>query len=514
MDVPHPLQSILQSFLVSDASAVLFAPQILDRLSSSCLAPSSHLQKWCTRVTSLMHSKDPGARWAGICFAYRTSALSEHLRVEHARSWIGIVLPLLSKPEPLPILKVSMRYLRLVLGAAAGHPEFQRQVAAPTVPKISAALLCIAENSSDANIRALATQVLSQLVMSYPSQHRALSSRLFALCYGIFGGSSPQPTDGQLLNVTADLFSALHYLGGKVGGVNTWRSCLDAVLQASWVAWAALRTTFPNSVSHVSWKMLNVEGSAPSYFGPLPGDPVTANALCLDRLNCNITAICALLRASVQRPVKVPIGNLVAFGYALLACTDEEQQSERPVDPQARALEVASLPQIWMHGYRLLSCLCQAARKLVAPSASRLIMIIACQLERMQENSRRSAFLRIAYNILNHCSVVGSSIAVTRLMKTTIGSLSQLYLPRSTEDGATPSQVQLKTGKKRVRDFQDGDALSTCQQVLCATSDSCNAILVALDERGIAITGEIALNSSASISLAFVAINSPSKPFA
>lgn len=374
-----------------------------------------------------------------------------------------------------------MRYLRLVLGAAAGHLEFQRQVAAPAVPKISAALLHIAENSFDANIRVLATQVLSQLVMSYPSQHKALSSKLFALCYGVFGGSSPQPTDSRLLDVTADLFSTLHYLGGKVGGANTWRSCLDAVLHASWAAWTALRTTFSNSMTHLSGKTLNMEGTTPSYFGSLPADPLVANALCLDRLACNITAICALLRAPVQRPVKVPTGSLVTFSYALLACTGEEQQSDRFVDPQIRALEVEALPQIWMHGCRLLSCLCQATRKLVTPSASRLITTIACQLERNQENSRRSAFLRVACDILIHCSVVSSSIAVTRLIKTTIASLSQFYLPQSVQGGIAPAQFQSKTGKKRVRDFQDSDALSTRQQVLCATGDSCNAILVALD---------------------------------
>ncbi|KAI6003681.1 rRNA processing/ribosome biogenesis-domain-containing protein [Pisolithus albus] len=460
MDVPHPLQSILQSFLVSDASAVLFARQVLERLSPGCLAPSSHLQKWCTRITSLMHSKDPGARWAGICFAYRTSALSEDLLVEHARSWIGIVLPLLSKPEPTPILKISMRYLRLVLCAAVGHPEFQRQVAAPAVSKISAALLHIAENSFDANIRVLATQVLSQLVMSYPSQHRALSSKLFALCYSVFGGSSPQPTDGRLLDVTTDLFSTLHYLGGKVGGANTWRSCLDVVLHASWAAWTALRTTFPNSMTHLSG---NMEGTAPSYFGSLPADPLVANALCLDRLACNITAICALLRAPVQRPVKVPAGSLVTFSYALLACTGEEQQAHHIL----------------------------ITRKLLTPSASRLIMTIACQLERNQEKylkihtiihfSRRSAFLRVACDILNHCSVFGSSIAVARLMKATIVSLSQFSLPQSVQGGVAPAQFQSKTGKKRVREFQDGDALSTRQQVLCATSESCSAVLVALD---------------------------------
>jgi len=42
-----------------------------------------------------------------------------------------------------------MRYLRFVLGTTMNHPEFQRQIAAPAVPKISAAMILITESLVD-----------------------------------------------------------------------------------------------------------------------------------------------------------------------------------------------------------------------------------------------------------------------------------------------------------------------------------------------------------------------------
>ena len=57
------------------------------------------------------------------------------------------------KPEPVPILRASMRYLSLVLCAAGHNLEFQRQVAIPIVPKVSSALLTIAEKHNDRDVK-------------------------------------------------------------------------------------------------------------------------------------------------------------------------------------------------------------------------------------------------------------------------------------------------------------------------------------------------------------------------
>lgn len=94
--VMHPLEAILQLQVGSDQAAVLNLPYIVDSLKASDFHSSSHLQKWVSRVTSLIHAKHPGARWAGLCLALQTSILSKDVMLETAQSWVGVVLPILS----------------------------------------------------------------------------------------------------------------------------------------------------------------------------------------------------------------------------------------------------------------------------------------------------------------------------------------------------------------------------------------------------------------------------------
>ena len=48
-----------------------------------------------------------------------------------------------------------MRYLRLVLSTTMNRPEFQRQIAAPAVPKISAAMISIIDGLVDTDTMVL-----------------------------------------------------------------------------------------------------------------------------------------------------------------------------------------------------------------------------------------------------------------------------------------------------------------------------------------------------------------------
>ncbi|KAF9247388.1 rRNA processing/ribosome biogenesis-domain-containing protein [Melanogaster broomeanus] len=477
MEAAHPLQALLQFHLASDASAVVHVPYVLEHLSPPYFAPSPHLQKWVARITSLMHSKDPGARWAAISIAYRTSILSRSLLIDNAQSWIGIVLPLLSKLEPISTLKASMRYARLVLGVAVNHPEFQRQVASPAVPKVSSALLTIAEKHSDLNIKTLAIQSLGQLVPIYPSLHKALSQRLFALCNHIFSGSAPQVTDGPLVDATASLYSALHFLGGKVGGANLWRNSLDAVLLSSWTAWLALRTTYPASAAQFHQQAFG-------HAQPVSGEPSNDNTggplTALDKLKCGITAVSALLRTPVQRPVRVPIGRLVALCWSLMACTDDEV-GQPHFDPYVRAAEVAAVPHIWIQGCRLLSCLIQTTQHLLATNMSRLIMIIASQLEKNLELPQKLAFLQCAYHLLHSCPIVGAQLGIARLVKATLSSLSVLYLPQSDAEPSSGGSAQSRASKKRRREYQADNVLSTIKVMMCATKGERDIVLAALD---------------------------------
>ena len=96
MEAGQHLKTLLQIQLASDASAVRHLPFFLTSLTQESIKPSPHLAKWTTRIHALLHSKDSGARWAGLCLAYKTSVLSQNLMIETAQSYLGVALPLLS----------------------------------------------------------------------------------------------------------------------------------------------------------------------------------------------------------------------------------------------------------------------------------------------------------------------------------------------------------------------------------------------------------------------------------
>ena len=96
MDPGNHIKSLLQFQLGSDNSSVLNLPYCLSTLTSECLVPSAHVAKWTSRISSLMHAKEPGARWAGLCLAYKTSMLSQGIMIDCAQSWVVIALPALS----------------------------------------------------------------------------------------------------------------------------------------------------------------------------------------------------------------------------------------------------------------------------------------------------------------------------------------------------------------------------------------------------------------------------------
>lgn len=427
-------------------------------------------------MTSLIHSKDAGARWAGICIAYRTSSLSKSLMAEFAQSWAGLALSILTKSEPLPLLKASIRYLRHVLSAATDVPELQRQLATPTVPKFGQALASIVEKAADYELKALAMDTLRDMVILYPSLNRASCSSITNMCHQILNGSAPQRTNKLLLHNAAGLYAVLHYTGGKVGAANLWKKSVDETLQCLWAASIGLRTTFPVK-----------NGPLPSS-GLTCDDPVLAIALNLDRLQCSAAALCSLLRTTVQRPVQVPIGRVMEFCIFLLACTPDEEK-EGHVDATVRALELAVVPELQSSACDLLCCLAKTVQHRLTPYVSRLVVMITYHLEQNPPPERRCALLQCIQDLLSNSFPPSSELSSTRLVKAIMLSLMPLLsIQLDTHAGETGSG-QNKKGRKRRRDYEDDGVFKLSKDVICSSTAEEKAIICALDALQVTMRG-------------------------
>ncbi|KAH7911569.1 rRNA processing/ribosome biogenesis-domain-containing protein [Hygrophoropsis aurantiaca] len=469
MEAPHALKSLLQLQLASDASSVLHLSYVLEHLNREHFAPSPHLQKWTTRISSLLHSKDPGARWAGLCLAYKTSSLSKPTLIECAQSWVGVALPLLSKSEPIPTLKVAIRYLLHVFGAALDVPEFQRQLAMPNVPKFSTVLVSLADKHSNLEVKVLSIRTLTTLVPLFPTSHRSLTSALSSICLRILNGSAPPGTYDELLKSASKLYSVLHLTGGKVGAANLWRKSVDETLQFSWTAFLALRTTFPDQnypVSHV---------------GLASDDPLVCIPLNLDRLKCGVVALCDLLMTTTHRPVQVPVGSLMNFCLALLVCTADDQR-EGHVDPAVRVMEVAALQSMWKAGCNLVSCLAKAVRSHLTPNLSRLVVVISYHLEQKLTTQCRLNLLQTVNILLENCPPFHSQLGLTRLAKAVLPSVTALLSTETEAQQSDASSIkQSKKGKKRRREYEGDEVFKLSRAIACPTHEDEEVVLAALD---------------------------------
>lgn len=90
------LKTLLQVHLATDASAVFHLPYILRVLDESCFSTTTHLSKWIARLNALLHSKDQGGKWAGLCLTWKTVNISPELAAENGQNWLAASIPLLS----------------------------------------------------------------------------------------------------------------------------------------------------------------------------------------------------------------------------------------------------------------------------------------------------------------------------------------------------------------------------------------------------------------------------------
>ncbi|CCM05557.1 uncharacterized protein FIBRA_07784 [Fibroporia radiculosa] len=473
MENSHPLKTLLQLQLASDASSVLHLPYVLDFLSPEHFGPSPHTQKWAARINSLLHSKDSSARWAGLCVAFQTSVCSRDIMIEHAQGWIGVALPILSKDEPPPTLKASVRLLRRIFSTTVNIAEFQRQLCLPNVPKFSSALIELVQKKPEEDLKLLALAALTHLIPLYPTLHRSLHSSLSSLALKFLNGSSPRPTPESLAKGAARLYATLHVTGGKVGAGNIWRTSLDETLSFAWTALYNLRTTYDT----------RNQNGAPPYPSMSVEDPIISIPLNMDRLRAAAYILCDLLLFPTPRPVIVPVGSLVKLCSTMLRCTPEEQ-AEGQFDSATRAMEVAIIPAIWRVACDILIALSESVHYHLSLYLPRLLSVFAYHLEQERTPSQRLCLLRAIPPLLSNATHFHDTVLASRLAKVILTTVTTLLTPSSqalADRDATASKNRSKRAKKRGRGYEGDEVFKIAAEIVCSTPEEGEGLLVALD---------------------------------
>ncbi|KAG8901834.1 hypothetical protein FRC00_004232 [Tulasnella sp. 408] len=282
---------LLQHQLATDVTALSQVPIVLQTLTEDHLKPSQHTGKWMARIKSLLHSREASLRWTGLCLADKTSELSVQLMLEHAETWIGIVLPMLSKVEVEPVYSMSIRLLFRIFSSATHMTEFQRQVSIPNVSRYALAMIALAEKEVSISLQATILETLHALISIYPSVQRTGQSSLQKLALRHVSGTFPSPTPPEILSSASKLLATLHVSSGKTASSASWKKTIEGALATAAESLSTLRTTF-TSTPPVARSGLEVP--------KLPDDPMIAMPLALDRLRCMTSVVSALLQSTLS----------------------------------------------------------------------------------------------------------------------------------------------------------------------------------------------------------------------
>ncbi|KAG9296333.1 hypothetical protein G9A89_014925 [Geosiphon pyriformis] len=179
------------------------------------------LHKWCTRVNSLLSSKVSGARWAGVSFVKLSIEQSEALYVENLSSWSLALLNILTRPEPIPTLEVTIATLSELFARTINRPELQRELTSQFLPRFNACLLDLSENKE---LLPSIFQALSRSVSLFPSIFRPFVENAQNLCLLIVNGSLG--SDTTVVKEAANCLAKISRAGGKSSPSEQWRSNL------------------------------------------------------------------------------------------------------------------------------------------------------------------------------------------------------------------------------------------------------------------------------------------------
>ncbi|KLO19861.1 hypothetical protein SCHPADRAFT_934991 [Schizopora paradoxa] len=461
MDSNDILHTFLQTYLSDDALSVTFLPAILSGLSSCDVENSTHLSKWVNRVNSLIHSKDAGIRWAGLCLALKTSQLARSVLLSSGQAWVAAVIPLLSKADNPVTYKAAIRLLTYIFTTTTDLSEFQRQVVTPNVPKFSNALISLTEKFADLGLKIYCMDVLSVLVQKFSTLHRPLAPQLSSLSLSFLNGSPASPTPKQLTKSACRLHACLHNTGGKVGGSALWRKSMDETIDFCNEALNALRSDPSNSSQYAD-------------------DPMVFTNVNLDRLNCGVELLCCLLCTSVSRPVLVPVKSLVSLCTELMNAAASKEISN-DIDPSFTALAVGTHVYLLEMACRLTSVLSACVGKRLGPEHSKILSILAFNLERTLPTRLKIPLVRLLPALLGPCFHPADPLVAGRIIKSLLPTLARTFSQKSPAESPSSQVKGNKKAKRRVQGYEGDEVFKTGSEVIFSSPEEGELILHTVD---------------------------------
>ncbi|KAF9580046.1 hypothetical protein BGW38_003459 [Lunasporangiospora selenospora] len=323
------LDTLNRRYLKDDLMVHHFVPQVIETITHYKLLHDRHHFEvssgqqqqqstqhriWVQRIRSLLESQQPGARWAGVCFVRITAQQSQAMFTDHVRSWVTLLVGMLSKNESVSSLEAIITTLSELFAKTSKRPDLKSDVSSKYLPDFYNHVLNHRDKKA---LLPTIFKALAQSVTLFPTTFRLAVDRTEGLCVAYLDGQFSQ--EPALVKEAATCFAALHRAGGKNPNHPTerftpseqWRHNLQEIVKAMHRCLNVLFATVDEDKVDAS----EIAGRNKYFIGmaQLSSDSIMRYPQTFARFSSLSIALMACLSCPTKDAVHLPLNSLVAL---------------------------------------------------------------------------------------------------------------------------------------------------------------------------------------------------------
>lgn len=345
------LQSLLATSLSPSQDQYISqnAPHAIELLLSGRLledADEATIHKFKLRVSALLKSKTPIARWFGAYLAKIACQTNFAVLKEHGGTWAGLLIHILEIPsEAVVTHEIAVEALSKIFEQTWGKQELTRDITTPRLPQYIKQLLKLAEGTKEEGFVSPLTGVIvpalnkvmkqqSTTFKPHAPRYQRLLQKLISSAY-----TSAHKVNMTVLSQVCEGYVLLHYATVKGNEPVVWRELLNKVV-------AEIHAT----VSQLADQFVEEDGSllGDSTMERLEIAEVSISEG-LNQIKDKLRVLFVLLEkffvTSTKGEVKLPLGAIANLADRLFSLNKHTIQ-KRAVEKAARGIFLSVIDEI------------------------------------------------------------------------------------------------------------------------------------------------------------------------
>ncbi|CAG8590134.1 2466_t:CDS:10 [Ambispora leptoticha] len=408
-NVPFLLETITFHQLLSSISSDGSGSGKTDSNNDTAEKIKTPLHKWCTRVNSLLLSKVPSARWAGVCFVKVSIEQSWLLFTENLSQWSSALLSLLARPEPVTTLRVTISTLSEMFSKTVDRPELQREVTSQLLPRFNSCLINLSGNKD---------------LLQFPSMFRPILQNAQGLCLSIFDNNSDDSydSDSEVVKKAAKCYANICNAGGKISASDQWQLSLTWLVGSAHVILDRLFDTMDEENKFTKKQQPHPPGQHQFEFLKVTDDYIIGFPILFKRFRILCQFIVSMLSSTNLASVQVPVNLLM--GLICRVCNVCDGGSDNK-DKNEFSILLIGLPTLQLAINRVLGSLILC---LVRASTYNLFNL-CIQKYRNGFLLSSSSSSSLIFNIVEDLTINDLQIAALEVLKTSLSTTGSSSIP-------------------------------------------------------------------------------------